>query len=135
MKNRLLNILIVVTGWFFLTGMGQVPQNEVPKPEIRFNATVIDDQGISTKCQDVSWDGKVYFIGTRGKGTISIPFEKIKKIVFIGESRGGKKDAQVTLRSGEVVAVSFDDENRFYGTTNFGNYRISARNIREIIFE
>lgn len=135
MKNTFLKILVIAAGWFLLTGMGQQPQNEIPKPEIKFNATLIDDQGISTKCQNVSWNGKIYFMGTRGKGTISIPFEKIKKIVFIGGAKGGKIDAQITLRGGEVVAVSFNDDDRFYGTTNFGNYYISARNIKEIIFE
>lgn len=131
-KTLLLSIII---GWMFLTGMGQMPQNEVPKPEIKFSATVIDDQSVSTKLHEVSWEGKVYLSGTRGRGTVSIQFEKIKKIVFIGEARNGKKDAQITLKNGEVVAVTFDDENRFYGTTSFGNYRILARNIKEIIFE
>ena len=74
-------------------------------------------------------------MGTRGRGTVSIPFEKVKRVVFLGEARGGKKDAQVTLRNGEVVAITFDDENRFYGTTSFGNYRIQARNVKEILFE
>lgn len=133
--KRVLFSIFIMTGWMFLTGMGQTPQNEIPKPDIKFNATVIDDQSISTKLQEVSWEGKVYLSGTRGKGTVSIQFEKIKKVVFIGEARAGKKDAQVTLKNGEVVAVTFDDENRFYGATSFGNYRILARNIKEIIFE
>ncbi|HBO84403.1 MAG: hypothetical protein A2073_07765 [Deltaproteobacteria bacterium GWC2_42_11] len=134
MKKSLL-YLFVITIWVILTGMGQSPQNEVPKPEIRFNATITDDQGISTKLQEISWEGKVYLMGTRGRGTVSIPFEKVKRVVFLGEARGGKKDAQVTLRNGEVVAITFDDENRFYGTTSFGNYRIQARNVKEILFE
>lgn len=128
-------LTLIITGWVFLTGMGQSPQNEVPKPEIKFNATVIDDQGISTKLQEVSLEGKVYLMGTRGKGTVTIPFEKIRKVVFVGEARNGKKDAQITLKNGEVVAITFDDENRFYGTTSFGNYKIQVRNIKEIIFE
>lgn len=134
MKKGLFSIFIL-TGWMILTGMGQTPQSEIPKPEMKFKATVIDDQGISTKLHEVSWEGRVYLSGTRGKGTVSIQFEKIRKIVFIGEARNGKKDAQVTLKNGEVVAVTFDDENRFYGATSFGNYRILARNIKEIIFE
>ncbi len=134
MKKGLLSIFIMA-GWIFLTGMGQPPQSEIPKPEMKFNATVIDDQGISTRLQEVSWEGKVYLMGTRGKGIVTIPFEKIRKVVFIGEAKSSKKDAQITLKNSEVVAVTFDDENRFYGMTSFGNYRILARNIKEIIFE
>ena len=38
-------------------------------------------------------------------------------------------------KNGEVVAVTFDGESRFYGTTEFGTYKIAAMNIKEIIFE
>jgi len=133
--KKMLVILLLIAGWVVFAGMGNVPESEIPKPGIDFSATVIDDQGISTKCRLVSWEGQLFFIGFRGRGAVSIPFEKVKKVVFIGESGSGKKDTQVTLRNGEVVAVTFDDESRFYGTTTFGTYKITVKNIKEIIFE
>lgn len=133
--KRLLIVLLLIAGWVVFAGMGKTPESEIPKPEIDFSATVIDDQGISTKCRFVSWEGQLFFVGFRGKGSVSIPFEKVKKVVFIGESGSGKKDTQITLRNGDVVAVTFDDESRFYGTTTFGTYKITTKNIKEIIFE
>ncbi|MBI3398461.1 MAG: hypothetical protein HY026_04430 [Deltaproteobacteria bacterium] len=133
--NKLFTILLLIAGWVIFAGMAKAPESEIPKPGINFTATVIDDQSISTKCTFVSWEGQLFFLGVRGKGTVSIPFEKVKKVVFIGDATGGNKDAQVTLRNGEVVAVTFDNESRFYGTTTFGTYKIAAKNIKEIIFE
>ncbi|MBI5287048.1 MAG: hypothetical protein HY878_05610, partial [Deltaproteobacteria bacterium] len=50
-------IIFFMATWVILTGMGQSP--DVPKPEMSFTATVIDDQDIATKCQQVSWNGNV----------------------------------------------------------------------------
>ena len=133
--RKVLTVFLLIIGWAIFVGMGKTPEGEVPKPDISFNSTVIDDQNISTKCSFVSWEGQLFFLGTRGKGTVSIPFEKVRKVVFIGDVTEGKKDAQVTLKNGEVVAVTFDGESRFYGTTEFGTYKIAAMNIKEIIFE
>lgn len=134
MKN-IAAVLLLLAGWVVFAGMGKALDSEIPKPSVDFAATVLDDQGISTKCRFVNWEGQLFFTGARGKGIVSIPFENVKKVVFIGESVGGKKDAQVNLRGGEVVAVTFDEESRFYGTTTFGTYRITAKNVKEIIFE
>lgn len=133
--KKALTVLLLFAGWAVLSGMGKTPEAEIPKPEINFAATVVDDQTISTKCTFVSWEGQLFFIGSRGKGAVSIPFEKTRKVVFIGDAANGKKDAQVTLRNGEVVAVTFDEESKFYGTTTFGTYKIASKNIKEIIFE
>ncbi len=133
--KRYLIPLITLPLWLVLTAMGGQPPGEAPKPEISFEATIIDDQNISTRCREVTWQGKIFFIGTRGKGVVSIPFAKVKTVKFIGNAVGGKKDAQVTLKNGEVVAVSFDTEARLYGVTSFGSYKIYARNLKEIIFD
>jgi len=121
--------------WVLLVGMGQAPGPEVPVPDINFKATIRDDQDITTKVTNASWGGNVYFMGTRGKGTVTIAFEKVKKAVAVGTGTADRMDFQITLKNGDVVAVSFDNEDRFYGTTNFGTYRIVAKNIKEITFE
>ena len=121
--------------WVLLVGMGQAPGPEVPIPEINFNATVRDDQDITTKVSNASWGGNIYFMGTRGKGTVTISFEKVKKVSAVGTGAGDRIDFQITLKNGDVVAVSFDNEDTFIGSTNFGTYRIVAKNIKEITFE
>jgi hypothetical protein len=134
MKRSALLILLI-SFWVALSAMAKPPQGEIPMPEINFTATFIDDQEISTKCQQVSWDGKTFLTGTRGKGIVTIPFEKVKRVVFTGNVRDGKKDSQVTLKNGEVVAVTFNAEARLYGTTSFGSYMITVKNLKEILFE
>ncbi len=115
-------------------GMAQGPGSNVPTPEINFKVTVRDDQEIETKVSNASWDGRIFFSGTRGKGTVTISFENVRKVSSVGTFSGHKKDFQITLRNGDVVAVSFDDDSMFMGETNFGTYRIMSKNIKDIIF-
>jgi hypothetical protein len=135
MRRSILWIVPVLLVWAMLVGMGTGPASVVPTPEIDFKASVRDDQEIETKVHNASWDGRIFFAGTRGKGTVTISFEKVKKVTSVGSFSGNKRDFQITLRNGDVVAVSFDDDSMFMGITNFGTYRIMARNIKEIIFE
>lgn len=121
--------------WVLLVGMGQAPGPEVPIPEINFKATVRDDQDITTKVSNASWGGNIYFRGMRGKGTVTISFEKVKKVSAVGTGMDDNIDFQITLKNGDVVAVSFDNEDTFIGATNFGSYRIVARNIKDITFD
>ena len=133
--KRLLPAVFLVLAWTLLSGLGARPGMEVPVPDIDFRATVIDDQDIATKCEKVSWEGRTFFKGQRGKAIITIAFEKVAKAVRVGEVRDGKTDFQITLRDGHVVAVTFDADERFLGTTEFGTYRIPAKYIKEIVFE
>lgn len=135
MRRSILWIVPAVLVWAMLVGMGRGPASEVPTPEIDFKASVRDDQEIETKVHNASWNGRIFFSGTRGRGTVTISFEKVKKVTSVGSFSGNKRDFQITLRNGDVVAVSFDDDAMFMGVTNFGTYRIMSRNIKEIIFE
>ncbi|MBI1911032.1 MAG: hypothetical protein HYS21_03430 [Deltaproteobacteria bacterium] len=133
--RRSMLIMSALFFWVMLVGMGKTPGPEVPTPEIDFKATVRDDQDITTRLSHASWEGNIFFTGTRGKGTVTISFEKIKKVTATGSGTNNKKDFQITLKNGDVVAVSFDSDERFLGMTNFGTYRIMATNIKEIVFE
>ena len=134
MRNALW-FLTAVFFWVTLVGMGKQPGPEVPVPEINFKASVRDDQDITTKVVNASWEGNIFFTGTRGKGTVTISFEKVKKVVATGSGNANKSDFQITLKSGDVVAVSLGNDERLLGTTDFGTYRILGKNIKEIVFE
>jgi len=41
----------------------------------------------------------------------------------------------MTMKNGDVVAISLENDQRFLGTTNYGTFRILAKNIKEISFE
>jgi len=133
--KRHLWILSAVVVWVLLTGMSKPPGAEVPVPEIDFKATVRDDQDITTKISRASWNGEIFFTGSRGKGVITISFEKVKKVTATGSGGENKTDFQVTLKSGDIVAVSFNNDDKLLGTTNFGTYRILAKNLKEVVFE
>ena len=66
---------------------------------------------------------------------MTVAFEKIKKVVATGSGTNNKSDFQVTMKSGDVVAISLDNDQRFMGTTSYGTYRILAKNIKEILFD
>lgn len=133
--SRVLLAVVFLALWPLLLGMGGKPGTQIPVPELEFNATVIDDLDISTNCTKVSWEGETFFKATRGKGTVTISFERVSKVTRVGEAKDGKMDFQVTLRDGQTVAVTLNSEERFFGTTSFGTYRILARHIKEIVFE
>jgi len=133
--KRALAVLSFVFLWVSLVAMGKGPGPDVPVPEVNYIATVRDDQDITTKVTNSSWEGNIFFIGTRGKGTVTVTFEKIKKIMATGSGTNNKSDFQVTMKSGDVVAISLDNDQRFMGSTNYGTYRILAKNIKEINFD
>jgi len=135
LKRRYLAVLSLVFLWAALVGMGKGPGPDVPVPEVSYNATVRDDQDITTKIVNASWEGNIFFIGSRGKGTVTVTFEKIKKVVATGSGTNNKSDFQVTMKSGDVVAISLENDQRFMGTTTYGTYRILAKNIKEITFD
>jgi len=133
--RAIFSAIVLVGLWFVLTGMGISPEGEVPVPESSFSAMVTDDQGITTKCENISWEGEVYFKGKRGRALITVPFEKVKKAVFVAKPKNGKVDFRIILKTGEAVAITFDEDARLFGTTSFGTYKIFAKNIKEIIFD
>lgn len=117
-----------------LLGMGGQAGDNFPVPDIDFHATVIDERNITTECTNVSWEGEVFFKATRGEATVTIPFEKVHSIKRLTKNGGGTIDFRVTLKDGGDVTVTFDEESRFFGSTDFGTYRITAKNIREAVF-
>lgn len=133
--RRVLKIAPLLFFWVLLVAMAKPPGPEVPTPDIDFKATVRDDQDVATKVSHASWEGNVFFTGVRGKGLVTISFEKVKKLSSMNSSNGNRSDFQVTLKNGDVVAVSLESDERLLGTTSFGTYRIAAKNIKEIVFE
>lgn len=136
MRNNTYKIAIIAMLWLTLVGMAKAPGTDVPTPAMDFKATIRDDQDIQTKVHHASLDGNTFFTGTRGKGTITIAFEKVKKAMMVpssGDTRNS--DFTITLKTGEVVTISLNNDARFFGTTSFGTYRISAKNIKEVVFE
>ena len=134
MKRYLIMVALVATVPF-VTGMGAGSGEDIPKPEVEFRAVVVDDQGVETRCIGVAWEGEIFFKASVGSGVATIPFEKVRSVVAAGGERNGKVPFVVTLMDDKEVRVTFDEGDRFTGTTEFGTFRIPARNIKEIAFK
>lgn len=133
--KRALTAIALLALWPFITGLGAPPGQDIPKPEVEFRAIVVDDQGVETRCIGVAWEGEIFFKGTLGSAVVTIPFEKVRGIEGVGEGTGGKVSFLVTLMDDKEVLVSFDEDDSFTGTTEFGTFSIPARNIKEIAFK
>ncbi|MEW6615209.1 MAG: hypothetical protein AB1401_07080 [Thermodesulfobacteriota bacterium] len=130
-----LYVIAFLTGFLLLTGMGGLggtPVNKIPTPERDFSATLIDKQDVVTKCKQVSREGDVFFLGKKGRGTVTIPFEKIKITEF--ESRKGVVTAVIKLIDGQTIEIEMDKSQRFYGMANFGTFEIEVSDLKKVIF-
>ncbi len=135
MRRFLGRVVCLMLFWALAVGMSKTPSGEVPLPEVDYKAAVRDDQDIPTKIHHATWEGVTFFIGTRGKGTVTVAFDKVKKVVFVGAAGADNGDFQITLRSGDVVTVTFSNDAKLQGVTSYGSFRIQAKNIKEIAFE
>ena len=134
MKKGLYLIAFLVV--FFLTtgmgGLGGTPTNKIPTPERDFSATIIDKQNVVTKCKQVSREGDIFFLGKKGKGTVTIPFEKIETAEF--ESRNGVVTAVIKLIDSQSIEIEMDKSQIFYGMTNFGTFQIEVNDLKKVTF-
>ena len=83
MMKNILSVFLAAAAFALLAAMGGTPDSEVPVPKVDFRITITDDQDIVTKCSNASWEGETFFKAERGKGVVTVPFEKIKKIVSL----------------------------------------------------
>ncbi len=133
--SRLLPMMVVaVASICLLTAMGGLPAREMPVPELDFRVTIIDNYDVSTKCTNASFEGDTFFEGKRGSGIVTIPFEKISKAKLISKANENEVSFQITLKSGDVIAIKVDADARLFGKTSFGTFKIFAKNIKEVVF-
>lgn len=134
MFKQLFPATLLLFALVFLTAMGVNPDGEIPVPEVNYSVIIKDHQDITTKCSNVTWNGRTNFSAKRGDGTVNIPFEKVREVSFVGSRTRVSIDAQVMLKNGEVIAITFSSEARLYGASSFGTYSISAKDIKELKF-
>ena len=129
-----ISVALLLVCWTLLSGMGSKVGTDFPVPDIDFHAQVTDERGITTACTSISWEGEIFFKATRGDAVVTIPFEKVRSIKRIARNGDKTIDFRISLKDGGDVAVTFDEESRFFGKTEFGTYRITSKNIKEAVF-
>ena len=119
----------------FLLAMGMLgdPQarRKAPEPEMRLDALLVDMEETSTKVTHVSYDGELYLPAYRGKGLITIPFEKIRRIEF-GEKEGTRRQATVFFKDDKERNFRVEDKILFVGKLAYGTYQIQVKDLKSI---
>ncbi len=133
--KRLSIILVVLLIIPFVMGMGTGsggPMHKIPSPDKNYTATIVDSEGVTTKVNQISIDGKTYLAGSRGNTTVTVPFEKIASIQ-VGKLEEDKKVAVfVTLKAGGTLNMKVEGKVLCYGSADFGNVQIEFKDIKKV---
>lgn len=135
MKSLLTTIMILLAG-LLLTGMGGLggpPGGTVPETTEDVRVRLTDRSGLTTDLSRFSMDGEVYLVGRRGDGEASVLFRDLDRIDF-GQVKGQEVPGDLYLASGKSVRLYIPKRLVFYGRTEFGAFRIQARDIQRIEF-
>lgn len=118
-----------------LLGMGSMFEDgspeKIPVPEENFVATFIDQMDIIAECTEVSIEGGAFLEGKHGKGVYTIPFDKIKSIVFC--LKDGELKGSVILKDGSTVELVLKKDSKAYGRTKYGTFQIKLSSLKKII--
>lgn len=105
---------------------------KVPVPARNFGAEVTDRQGVVTKATQVSCGGDVFLVGKRGETTLTVGFDKVRRVRF-GSPGDRFVDATVETAGGDVVRLRVDKDLTCAGFTEFGTVQVAAGDLQQIV--
>jgi hypothetical protein len=117
-----------------LGGGGGVKPGKVPIPARNFTAEVTDRQGVVTRTSRVSCEGEVFFAGKRGETTLTVGFDRIRRIRF---TTSGEKAVEAIVEmagGGEPLRLRVDRDLVCAGMTDFGTVQVEAGDLQAIVF-
>ena len=109
---------------------GEAP-GSIPKPARNFFFTLVDLQGVETSLREFTIEGSLYLSGQHGKGTVTIPFERIGVVRF--QAEGQELQAQVELTDGTTARIAVDGRKRCYGRMTYGYFQIELRDLQKMV--
>ena len=128
--------LVILLFLPLLVGMGSILGDEspdkVPTVEDNFKAAYIDQMDIVNECREISIEGNTFLEGKRGEGTYTIPFDKIKDVIFL--IHNATLTGIVHLNDGNKVELILQKDHRAYGKTQYGTFQIKLLNLKKLIF-
>jgi hypothetical protein len=86
-----------------------------------------------TKVSLFSCNGKTFLPFDRGEGTLMVSFSKVVR-VKLGAEKENVLDATVQVEGGKSLDGRLPRTLLCTGTTEFGNYQIELRGVKEILF-
>lgn len=122
----------------FLLGMGLLGETQVrenaPEPAERLDAVIVDMEGTELLVTHVSYDGALYLPVYRGRALITVPFQKVHKLVF-GESNRSRRQVTIHFVAGNTETFWMDETVLFVGRLPYGTYQITAKDIQTLEFQ
>ena len=119
------------------TGMGVLdedsPTTRIPEPSTNFKVRITDVELATYEATRASFDGHVFLTGLWGKTKVSVPFEKIDKVMF-DPGEGSEIVAIVSLRDGTNKTLSVRGTTPCFGEATFGNVSVQVRHLRDVVF-
>ncbi len=134
MTRMMRPLMVVFFAVPFILGMGafgEGPANKVPVPDKKYTTTFIDQMDVVTECSGVSIEGNTYLEGKKGEGVYTIPFDRIRNIVF--RMKGGELRGIVKLTDGDDIDLVLKKEQKAYGRTQYGTFQIKLANLKKMI--
>ncbi len=116
-----------------MSGFGDSGPQRIPTPEKSFKAVVVDQADVRTDVSVFSIGGYTYFMGTKGKGQLAVPFERVQRADF--RLNGDGLEIQLQLRDGESVTLTADRHADCFGKTKFGNFQIKLGDVKMLTIE
>ena len=136
-------VALLVLGGFLLVppapagAMGDLGDSgathRIPEPSLSYRVRVTDTEMTRFEVEKASFDGHIFLTGTIGKASVSIPFDKIGKVIFEPDA-DGETLAIVTLVSGEQQTLHVRGRTPCYGIASFGNVAILLKDLRDATF-
>ncbi len=122
----------------FLLGMGNLGgkpliRENAPEPKERYDALIIDMDGIAINVTYVSYDGELYLPVYQGRALITIPFNKIHKIELEEKDRN-KRKTKISFKDKRTDDFLMDENILFLGKLPYGTFQIQAKDLQSIEF-
>jgi len=105
----------------------------IPEPSLSYRVRVTDTEMNSFEVVKASFDGHIYLTGTVGKARVSVPFDRIKKVIF-EPLEGSDMLAVVTLADGSQQSMTVRGRTPCFGLADFGNVSIDLADLRDATF-
>ena len=132
--KRLYMCFLIILFVPFMLGMGSMTGDDspdkIPVTEKKFSAIFVDQMDVVTRCTDVSIEGKTFIEGVKGRGTYTIPFEKIKSVRFF--LKGGELKGFILLKNNGRDELILDKDHKAYGRTNSGTFQIGILSLKKM---
>ena len=127
----LLVVALLGAGSLGLGGTGSSP-GKVPTPTRNFGAEVTDRAGVVTRATQVSCGGETFIVGKRGETTLTVGFEKVRRVRF-GTPADKAVEATVETVGGDTLRLRVDRDLVCAGHTEFGTVQIQAGDLQSLV--